>query len=150
VSIERELKCQLLRLIAINAYAAYKNTLVGDAAPIIKEQFERSTHPDVGDVVLEISTIWRSSKHSVDTPFGQFPYLGKLLRIEYEPFPDDDADSTFREKVFYIEPLDGSVKEYRWTNASFIRVFTSLEDIDPWWTNKLKEKKRHEKEINGY
>lgn len=119
----------LLRLVAINAYAAYMNTLVGNPAPAVEKQGKRTQDPQVGDVVLETSTVWRVSRHVEDTP-GEFHGLGVLLRRVREPCPraEDEEDDGATEEVFYIRPLDGSVPECRWTNASFIRVLVSLDD----------------------
>ena len=136
----------LLQLVAINAYAAYSNVLMAATAPRGKEIFERTSHPEVGDVVLETSTIWKAARHAEDTP-KQFPNLGVLLRVVDEPIMTQDAldkmhaDGDYyeragetladipKERVWYLQPLDGSVPEYRWTNASFIRVSTSLEQF---------------------
>lgn len=146
---ERRLFSQLLRMVAINAYAAWTNTLVGNPAPAVKEQFERTTNPQPGDVVLETSTVWTWAKHSDEAPRDQYPALGVLLRVVQEPIvtaeqlsklhaegdhyvrAGETLDEIPKERVTYIRPLDGSVPEYRWTNASFIRVFASLEDVRP-------------------
>jgi hypothetical protein len=121
----------LYRLIAINAYTAYRNTVVGNPAPAIAEQYARTTNPQPGDLVLEVSTIWKQSRYALEAPRAQYPELGFLLRVEMEPFPREEGetepDDGAREKVWYIQPLDGSVPEYRWVNANFIRVFTELE-----------------------
>jgi hypothetical protein len=121
----------LYRLIAINAYMEYRNTLVGNAGPAIDAQYKRSTEPQPGDLVLEVSTVWKRNHYALEAPREQYPELGFLLRVEMEPFPraegETEPDDGAREKVWYIRPLDGSVPEYRWVNANFIRVFTELE-----------------------
>jgi hypothetical protein len=119
----------LWRLIAIGAYTAYSNSLVGNPAPKVREYFERVSHPQVGDVVLEMSTVWRWAAHAVEAPRKQYPELGVLLRVTEEPFPaaeGEEPDPTVTETVHYIQPLDGSVPEYRWTNARFIQVPDAL------------------------
>lgn len=136
----------LLQLIAINAYAAYCNVLMGTSAPRGREIFERMTHPEPGDLVLETSTIWQAARHAEDVP-KQLPCLGVLLRVVDEPVctqadldamhaegdsytsPNESLADIPRERVWYIQPLDNSVPEYRWTNASFIQVFNSLEQF---------------------
>jgi hypothetical protein len=129
----------LLRLIALNGYAAYRNamavprTTIGDA-------FHRAIHPQPGDLVLEKTTVFRWAGE--DTSPG--PALGYLLRVVQEPIVtqealdemhrqgdyynalDEKLDDIPKEKVFYIKPLDGSVPEYRWHNADFIRLETSI------------------------
>jgi hypothetical protein len=143
---QRKFMSRALRLIAINAYGAYRNTLVGNVAPAVKRQFARTSNPVVGDTVLEVSTIWKWAKYSDEAPAEQYPGIGVLLRIAAEPCITQEqldemhslgdyfkhAEETLsdvpKETVYYIEPLDGSVPEYRWTNARFIRVLTSLDD----------------------
>lgn len=125
---------ELARLLAFNAYRLYL------AAPDCAVwQFVIS--PRVGDLVVEISTIYDRDRD---------PYrLGRLLRDCREPrqtepipealvsVPDDwtkDQIAGFQrywdamprgiptERVFYIDRLDGG-GEYRWHNAHIIRVF---------------------------
>jgi hypothetical protein len=120
----------LLRAVAINAYAAYMNGLA-HPGPAYQAQSRRTRDPQPGDLVLETSTLWRAARYVEDTP-GQFPNLGVLLRMTTEPMPGDSEDEEPpTERVWYVRPLDGSVPEYRWTNADFIRVLTSLDDIHP-------------------
>ncbi len=119
------------RLLAINAYAAYSNALMASGyALAARRQLERTIAPQPGDVVLETSTVWRWARYAEEAPRQQYPELGVLLRITHEPFPRQDGEENDGrlEIVHYVRPLDGSVLEYRWTNASFIRVLTSLDD----------------------
>jgi hypothetical protein len=140
---------RLLRLIAINTYVAYSNSLVGNPAPAVRAVYERKRNPQPGDIVMETSTIWRWAEHADEAPSDQYPAIGVLLRIESEPvctqtaLDEMHADGDYfvrldekltdvpTERVFYIKPLDGSVPEYRWTNADFIRVSDSLRDARP-------------------
>lgn len=135
-----EVNAELRRLIACNAYAAYLNTLVGNPAPRIAEEGERTRAPQPGDVVLETSTIWRWH----DDPG---PALGVLLRDVREPIysreefdamhaegdywdnPDEDYEILPTEQIFYVRPLDGSVEEFRWHNATFIRVHSEMPHV---------------------
>lgn len=133
---------QLRRLVGINGYMAYSNTLVGNPAPAISAQYQRTTHPFPGDLVLETSTFrhWASKENGEPGPA-----LGVLLREVDEPVLSEDEyaalheagnyydhkDETYadipKERVIYVRPLDGSVPEFRWHNADFIRVFSSPE-----------------------
>jgi hypothetical protein len=133
-----------LRLLAINVYTQWGNLLMGSAPPRIQAAYERMKNPQVGDVVLETSTMWQNARNADGE--GQFPNIGTLLRVAQEPImsaedfakmhadgdywerADETLDDIPKERVYYIAPLDGSVPEYRWTNASFIRVFTSLDE----------------------
>jgi hypothetical protein len=136
-----------LRLLAINAYTVYLMSISAsarDAAPKWRGMFDRLRNPVVGDIVLETSTIWQWARHAVEAGRAQYPHIGVLLRVADEPVVSSDAlvemhragdyfirqgetvDEIPKERVFYIEPLDGSVPEYRWTNANFIAVPRSL------------------------
>ena len=131
----------IYRLIALNGYAAYRNTMVGNPAPAVAEEGKRSRNPVPGDLVLETSSFsrpwWRE-----DVSPG--PALGILLRRTDEPIstqeqldamhaiddcwksPDERLSDIPTEDVWYIEPLDPTVvpREVRWTNCSFIHIHT--------------------------
>jgi len=139
---------RLLKLIAINAHAAYNSCLVGNPAPRVEAMYQRMITPEPGDLVLETSTIWRWARDSDAVACDQLPGLGILKRRALEPImdraafddmhahgdywvrPDETLDDLPKETVYYIEPLDGTVPEYRWVNANFIRVSSSLDDAD--------------------
>jgi hypothetical protein len=129
---------RLLRLIAINAYTAYRNTLIGDPPPALAAFGSRIRDPRPGDIVIETSTIYRWAQHADEAPSEQYPSIGILLRVADEPFPCEEGeiepDENARERVYYIQPLDGSVPEYRWTNADFIVVPSSMDDVREWET----------------
>jgi hypothetical protein len=145
----RQLVSRLMRLVAINAYNGFYNTVVGDPAPAVAAQNRRSKEEGLrsGDVVLECSTVYRWARHSDEAPADQYPGLGVLLRVVMEPIVSGDdlakmhADGEYwdhrgetladipLERVVYIAPLDGTIPEYRWTNASFIRVLSSLDEM---------------------
>jgi hypothetical protein len=44
----------------------------------------------------------------------------------YYNTPDETYESLPTEPIWYVEPLDGSVPEFRWFNASFIRVCSEM------------------------
>jgi hypothetical protein len=125
------LKSRMLRLIAINAYAAYSNSIMAAHAPRGREIFDRVRQPIVGDLVVETSTIWKWARNEDEAPMPDgCPFLGILMKIAYEPYPrvegDLEPEPDAREIVHYIKPLDGHRDEVRWTNASFIKVFQGL------------------------
>lgn len=113
------------RLVEITAYNLHGACLVGNPAPKVAAMYERMKSPQVGDLVLEISTIWDPER--VGTR------LGRLLRHVREPVytPEEwganggGDDPIPTESIWYIELADG--REYRWHNASFIAVFTEIE-----------------------
>jgi hypothetical protein len=141
----RYLISRLVRLVAINAYASWHNTVVGNPAPRVAELYEKLSDPRPGDLVLETSTVWRWARSAYEAPLDEYPALGTLMRKVEEPVVDQEAldkmhasgDYWLREgetladipteTVWYIVPL-ADTQERRWTNASFIRVLTCLDD----------------------
>jgi hypothetical protein len=100
-----------------STHAAYKLALRGDHRAYIG-----FTNPDIGEMACEHSTVYRPT-----TP-NKFA-VGTLHRITQEPFPGEwGEDEPPLERVWYIVGLDG--KEYRWTNAEFLRVSMSARWLD--------------------
>lgn len=119
---------RLLYLLALNGWTAWGLAISAHGSPKGREAFDRIRHPQVGDLVLEVSTVygWKSKSASPGSA------LGKLLRIEQEPVSTPEVwegpEPIPTEQVYYIEPLDGSLAEARWTNARFIALMSeSLE-----------------------
>lgn len=120
---------QLIRLIEINAYGVYTGML-GNFSAFAKSLYERIKAPQIGDLVLEISTL-RHASHDGNR-------LGQLLRDVREPVftqvqidefaanGEDTTDPYFSqtERIVYIQTLDG--REFRWHNADFIAVADDL------------------------
>ena len=103
------------KLLACSAYRAYTNVLSGNNSQKQNEYYERYSKPIVGDMVLENSSFGRVESY--------FESIGRLKAISLEErqiddWPEDEEKPT--ERVYCIELLDGS--EYRWTNASFIKI----------------------------
>lgn len=117
---------QLAREIRALAYNAYGATMVGSPALSSKRFYEATKALAVGDLVVEITTIWRPERDS--------DAVGYLREIAFEPVdygpdaePWDEAEEGRphpTEKVYYINTLDG--RQYRWVNASFIAAPTKL------------------------
>ena len=103
----------LLELIASSAYIAYSHTLNGAGIPAHIRYFERMRHPEVGDLVLESTTMSRAS--AIDR-------IGRLKAITLEPLEgwDDIDEPTPNEKVWTITTMDG--REFKWRNADFIVI----------------------------
>jgi hypothetical protein len=111
----------LLRLLEVSAYNLYLATLVGHPAPSVEQTGRRMRTPQIGDVVLETSTIWRDDRLGAR--------LGKLVRTAMEPVwtadewreaGEDENTPIPTQRVWYLELPDG--REYRWHNASFIAI----------------------------
>ena len=117
----------LLELIAINAYTAYRNTLIGNPPPAIKRYSERIRNPEPGDLVLEITN---PGARAVDR-------IGRLKSVGMENPPPEEVSKAdydvaewgrpyppYEERIWRIETLDG--REFRWWNANFIVIPESL------------------------
>ncbi len=114
----------LVYLIAINAYATWTATLIGNAHPSTKALYLRMRNPQIGDLVLETSTIHRE-------PWDPGA-LGRLVGVSKEVWGEAEDWSSGEqptEQVWYLEPFlptkDGKT-EVRWCNADFIAIPDSL------------------------
>lgn len=126
----------LMRLAEISAYNLYLATLVGDPAPRVKKIGDRMRAPVPGDLVLEISTIYREGGR-YESRVGE--RLGRLLRVVREDVYTAEVwygrecgaqpgEPIPTERVWYIELADG--REYRWHNASFIAVPEGIDSFE--------------------
>ncbi len=123
------------RLACYAAYAAYSAALRGDVPTGSYRNFD----PVVGQPVVESSTLglWddpeRWAKGERAHLNDVLNCIGVLERIEEEPICTEehwrDAESGYgagpdepvpKERAWYLRTLDG--REFRWVNASFIRV----------------------------
>jgi hypothetical protein len=96
-----EINESLYRLIAVAGYAAYNNTLVGNPAPVVIDYNRRARMPQIGDLALEVSTIWRKPWPTAA--------LGELVGFE--------GDAAL------INPLDPQQdRPTRWVNCDFIAI----------------------------
>lgn len=100
-------QCELIWLLAHSILAIHSACLVGNPAPKVKEMYERMSHPQPGDVVLETGTCWRA-----DWPERA---LGRLIRIERGP---NEFEDTYVVASMYF--ADRAITN--WQNASFIAL----------------------------
>jgi hypothetical protein len=121
---------KVIGLLAMSAYQLWIAMLHGGDVPSHDVMRARMKAPEVGDIVMETSTIGHRIRDHVR--------IGRLLRVTREPVftpekwaegggtPDEPIPD---ERVVYIKPLVADVPggEYRWTNADFIVVAE-----DPW------------------
>lgn len=103
---EAELSELTLRL-AVAGYEAYSNSLVGNPAPRVQRYYERASHPQVGDLVLEISRGFHG-RWDRDR-FGELVHIGQ-----------EHGDTVYR-VARWPEDEDG-VWVTNWFNASFIAI----------------------------
>ena len=114
---------ELLKVCIACGYQAYKNSLVGNQAPVVRDYYQRVTALRPGDMVLEITN--RSAR-----PIDR---IGRLISVGMENPPpevlsEEDYDEEewgkpyppYQEMVWRIRTLDG--REFRWWNANFIVI----------------------------
>lgn len=112
---------QTLRRVTHNCWLA---TLIGNAPPATEKLRQRMKSLSIGDLVIEISTIYQSRGTS------DIDAVGYLERISQEPaFADWDelaeGEPCPTETAYYIKLFDG--RSFRWTNANFISCPVWLE-----------------------
>ena len=111
---------EVLALLCINTYNLYVSTLVGNPCLSTKTLGELIKNPQVGDLVMETSTIYDRARDE--------HRFGNLLRIEMRPWRESEGpdDVPPLHPFYVIESLAGG--EYTWENASFIRVLDVVVD----------------------
>jgi hypothetical protein len=102
-----ERQCEMVWLLAHSMLAIHDACLVGNPAPRVAAMYERMTHPQPGDVVLETGTCWR--------PDWPERALGRLIRIE--PGANQFEDAYVVESMYYA---DGAITT--WQNCHFIAL----------------------------
>ncbi len=124
VDIEAELLARMLRLVEVNAYCVWSAVLCGNQNPRQQRMYERMKDYKIGDLVMEISTIWFKGTDSRFDTSRAASRIGVLKNKTREPFPDWDEEEQGEpsplEEVHYIETLDGRM--FRWTNANFVAI----------------------------
>lgn len=103
----------MLDMLEKTAYDLWRATLICSSTPTGEQLFERMSHPQIGDMVLETTTIHRIKKNRRG--------FGKLVAIE-------------RSEVFYgvkytVQTPDGNLCD--WTNAHFIAIPCGTFDFYP-------------------
>jgi hypothetical protein len=116
-----------------SAYNAYSNTLIS-GPKIITDAFNRMTNPQVGDWVIETSTVFMTRPRMRRSPSSDLDGVGILEEIAWEnvQFPDpgfvwneeEEGRPHPTEKIYYIRTLDG--RRFRWSNASIIAAQTDI------------------------
>jgi hypothetical protein len=101
-------------------------TMVGQPAPIVADMYERITHPQVGDLVVETSTGMHSQDPKISTPG-----LGYLLArrtewahidAEWAQVADEYGDERPTDLVWYVQYGPKPTDVFRWHNAGFLAV----------------------------
>jgi len=120
------------QLLVVNAYQLYSCALSAPS-PNGRNLLSVLSNPQVGDLVMEISTIYSPERDNIR--------VGRLLRVEAKPLYTDQewqeqgevTEPIPTEKAYVIESLLDE-QEITWTNANFIKVVESREKdwVDPF------------------
>lgn len=108
-------------LVGEAALAAYRNTLVGAAAPVVNAYFERASKPVVGDLVVETSSFGIRRRDDKE-PEQCVGFLTKRETESWETHDEEVGTQRGTEEAWYITLLSDPERELRWTNATFIAV----------------------------
>lgn len=118
------------RMMADLAKALQSAVLVGNPAPVVKRMWQRMSHPEPGDLVLELSTFYRRYSE---------PNMGILLAVRDEwaqtdeEYAKDFAENLNGEQdgwrgieynVHYVQYGPKPADVYRWHNADFMMIPT--------------------------
>lgn len=122
------------RMMANLAMALHSATLVGNPAPVVQRMYERMTHPQVGDLVLETSTFYRTYAPCYDAPsYGILLAVRDEWAQTDEEYAKDLAENLNGEQdgwrgieynVHYVQYGPKPADVYRWHNATFIMIPT--------------------------
>ena len=124
---------KLAEWLAASAYCAYRNAR-GDTQEG-RDYLERCTHPELGDLVLEVSSLGMGRT---------LQRIGYLISVEKEPFEDWDdigGGPAPTRDVWTIDALDG--ERSRWENCRFIVI--PKDDYD----NPMSYVTRHRREVRA-
>lgn len=111
----------LRRLLYASAYRLFTSTYFAGDASVNNTLIKTLTHPRVGDLVMETSTLFDAGRDE--------ERMGRLVHATWEPVYTHEAwraaggvegEPIPKERIVYIQLADG--REYRWRNAVFIRV----------------------------
>ena len=112
---------------------AYGSVLIGNAPLVTQRAYRRMSNPQVGDLVIEASTVYRMRHENATDLDG----VGFLEKVADEPVTWSDPEFVWDEAVegqpeptercWYIRTFDGRL--FRWTNARIIADNTDLPEI---------------------
>jgi hypothetical protein len=133
---------ELLKVCAACGLQAYRNCLVGNAAPAVRDYFQRVTSPRPGDMVLEISNrsappidrIGRLISVGMENPppevLSEEDYDEEEWGRPYPPYQEKwniQEEQRIKRMVWRIRTLDG--RECRWQNANFIVIPDGITEV---------------------
>jgi hypothetical protein len=109
---------EVRRWLASSTFHLTRAVLVGNPAPVVQRMYARIYAPQVGDLVVEYTSIWRSVHGSGVKP-DWYRGVGVLLAHRKErPYPDAD----WTDEAWYVQygPADEDV--CRWADAQFVVI----------------------------
>jgi len=118
-------RIELVRLLKGAAYQAWRASLCAGPRSIT-DLFSELKNPKVGDLVMEISTLFMKGNDPVEG-------IGRLVSITQEPVYTPEAwkasgasegEAVPTEPVYTIALIFDDGREFRWRNAMFIKVKT--------------------------
>jgi hypothetical protein len=117
---------EMLVQIGIAGYTAWSNTLVGNQAPRTKAYYERAGKPEIGDLVVESSSLLlRLSRGSADmTQHVGILVDHKVETLTYTPQEPEEEPETYQEEAWYVRSLlaEDDAEPGRWVNATFVAI----------------------------
>lgn len=113
---------EVLRLLTVLGAHFWRAHLIGGAPPFLQRQTDRMRALQPGDLVLELSALYRQGTRPEDA-------IGYLVATEVREIVDEDGD-VWPEQHWIIRRLvDG--QEVDWTNATLVALPTTLADWPP-------------------
>jgi hypothetical protein len=115
-------KEEIVEMLKNSAYHLWRASLCA-GPPHIADLFNELKDPKVGDIVAETSTMWRGG--------NVLESVGMLISITREPMYTledwkksgaSDGEAIPLETVYALRLVFDDNREFRWRNASFIKV----------------------------
>lgn len=113
-------------------------TLVGNPAPLVADMYQRITHPQIGDLVVETAALYRWRK-----PDDRLKSLGYLLEHRTEwchtdaewaaavaEGPWDEEDNRPTDHAWYVQYAPNPEAVCRWVNCSFLVLPITIDSFD--------------------
>lgn len=119
---------EIIRLLCLSGYISSGLALYGHAVPYNHAYWKRCDNPQVGDLVIEQSSLMYLFKEGTERdPMDQ---IGTLVKIEKRPHITEDGVEVMYGPYYIIEKFDGSTIE--WSNANFIAVPRTAKEYLEW------------------
>lgn len=114
-----KLEQQLIDLLAVNAYMVYSGCIVGNRPPILQYRFDVVSKPQVGDLVVEVSSLLHGRKARAG--------CGRLLAVEQRQAYGGTPGRIPMLDVYVIGNFDGGTS--RWKNCQFVKILENYNTL---------------------